>query len=154
MDVTIVLGELTDDKIREFKEAFKMYDKDNDGLISTQKLGAVLRALGNNPTEIEIQEMIDEVDSEEAWLMKEATCAGVKGCARYDNLGTKKKWMSDKIKMEMELTEGCRGNSADNFQQVGKIMRSKRYTSPFPSLSSNHNISKFQKLFRRSHNGL
>jgi len=41
-----------------------MYDKDHDGIINTQKLGAVLRALGHNPTEIEIQEMIDEVDSE------------------------------------------------------------------------------------------
>ncbi|KAJ8308903.1 hypothetical protein KUTeg_013777 [Tegillarca granosa] len=49
----------------EYKEAFNMYDKDHDGLIATQKLGAVLRALGNNPTEIEIQEMIDEVDPED-----------------------------------------------------------------------------------------
>ncbi|KAL3874513.1 hypothetical protein ACJMK2_037519 [Sinanodonta woodiana] len=46
-----------------------MYDKDNDGLISTQKLGAVLRALGNNPTEIEIQEMIDEVDSGDTGML-------------------------------------------------------------------------------------
>lgn len=41
-----------------------MYDKDHDGILSVQKLGAVLRALGHNPTEIEIQEMIDEIDSE------------------------------------------------------------------------------------------
>ncbi|XP_021344883.1 neo-calmodulin-like, partial [Mizuhopecten yessoensis] len=49
----------------EYKEAFNMYDKDHDGIISTQKLGAVLRALGHNPTEIEMQEMIDEIDSED-----------------------------------------------------------------------------------------
>uniref|UniRef100_K1R7V6 Calmodulin n=2 Tax=Magallana gigas TaxID=29159 RepID=K1R7V6_MAGGI len=48
----------------EYKEAFNMYDKDHDGILSVQKLGAVLRALGHNPTEIEIQEMIDEIDSE------------------------------------------------------------------------------------------
>jgi calmodulin len=39
-----------------------MYDKDHDGVISTHKLGVMLRSLGHNPTELEIQEMIDEVD--------------------------------------------------------------------------------------------
>lgn len=45
-----------------------MYDKDHDGILSVQKLGAVLRALGHNPTEIEIQEMIDEIDSEGTYI--------------------------------------------------------------------------------------
>lgn len=58
------LNQLTQDKVHEYKEAFNMYDKDHDGILSVQKLGAVLRALGHNPTEIEIQEMIDEIDSE------------------------------------------------------------------------------------------
>ncbi|XP_033736461.1 neo-calmodulin-like isoform X1 [Pecten maximus] len=61
----IPLSQLTEDKVHEYKEAFNMYDKDHDGIISTQKLGAVLRALGHNPTEIEMQEMIDEIDSED-----------------------------------------------------------------------------------------
>ena len=46
----------------EYREAFNMYDKDHDGVISTHKLGVMLRSLGHNPTELEIQEMIDEVD--------------------------------------------------------------------------------------------
>lgn len=46
----------------EYREAFNLYDKDHDGVISTQKLGVILRSLGHNPTELEIQEMIDEVD--------------------------------------------------------------------------------------------
>ncbi|XP_060570280.1 uncharacterized protein LOC132728623 isoform X2 [Ruditapes philippinarum] len=58
------LSQLTEDKLKEYQEAFKLYDKDNDGIISIQKLGRVLRAMGLNPTEIEVQEMIDEVDSE------------------------------------------------------------------------------------------
>lgn len=58
------LSQLTDDKIKEYQEAFNLYDKDNDGIIAIQKLGRVLRAMGLNPTEIEVQEMIDEVDSE------------------------------------------------------------------------------------------
>ena len=54
----------------EYKEAFNLYDKDKDGIIATQKLGRVLRAMGLNPTEIEIQEMIDEIDSESKLLVQ------------------------------------------------------------------------------------
>jgi Ca2+-binding EF-hand superfamily protein len=37
---------------------------DNDGTITTFKLGTVMRSLGYNPTEAELQEMIDEVDAD------------------------------------------------------------------------------------------
>ena len=36
-----------------------MFDKDGDGTVSTKELGAVLRSLGNNPTQDEIENMID-----------------------------------------------------------------------------------------------
>ena len=39
-----------------------MFDKDGDGSISTKELGIVMRSLGQNPTESEIQEIINEVD--------------------------------------------------------------------------------------------
>ncbi|KAG8805834.1 hypothetical protein FRC17_005306, partial [Serendipita sp. 399] len=48
----------------EFKEAFSLFDKDGDGTITTRELGTVMRSLGQNPTEAEIQEMINEVDSD------------------------------------------------------------------------------------------
>jgi calmodulin len=41
-----------------------MFDKDNDGLITIRELGTVMRTIGQNPTDIELQEMIDEVDSD------------------------------------------------------------------------------------------
>ncbi|VDI50101.1 uncharacterized protein LOC143067915 isoform X3 [Mytilus galloprovincialis] len=56
------LSQIQEDKVREYREAFNLYDKDHDGVISTHKLGVILRSLGHNPTELEIQEMIDEVD--------------------------------------------------------------------------------------------
>ena len=39
-----------------------MFDKDGDGTISTKELGIVMRSLGQNPTEQELQEIINEVD--------------------------------------------------------------------------------------------
>lgn len=56
--------QLTEDQIAEFKEAFALFDKDGDGAITTKELGTVMRALGQNPTELELQEMISEVDTD------------------------------------------------------------------------------------------
>eukprot|EP00744_Colponema_vietnamica_P002527 GILI01003945.1.p1 GENE.GILI01003945.1~~GILI01003945.1.p1 ORF type:complete len:153 (+),score=36.60 GILI01003945.1:104-562(+) len=56
--------QLTEDQIAEFKEAFSLFDRDNDGAIFTQELGIVMRALGLAPTQNELAEMINEVDTE------------------------------------------------------------------------------------------
>uniref|UniRef100_A0A8B9LPE2 Calmodulin n=1 Tax=Astyanax mexicanus TaxID=7994 RepID=A0A8B9LPE2_ASTMX len=48
--------------VPEFKEAFSLFDKDGDGTITTKELGTVMRSLGQNPTEAELQDMINEVD--------------------------------------------------------------------------------------------
>ena len=50
--------------ISEFKEAFSLFDKDGDGTITTKELGTVMRSLGQNPTEAELQDMINEVDAD------------------------------------------------------------------------------------------
>ena len=55
---------LTEEQIAEFKEAFSLFDKDGDGTITTKELGTVMRSLGQNPTETELQEMINEVDAD------------------------------------------------------------------------------------------
>ena len=45
------------------KEIFSKFDMTGNGSICTMELGAVLRRLGRNPTEVEIQHMIKEVDA-------------------------------------------------------------------------------------------
>jgi calmodulin len=37
---------------------------DGDGTITTKELGTVMRSLGQNPSEAELQDMINEVDAD------------------------------------------------------------------------------------------
>ncbi len=43
---------------------FPITDKDGDGTITTKELGTVMRSLGQNPTEAELADMINEVDAD------------------------------------------------------------------------------------------
>ena len=58
------IGQLTEEQIAEFKEAFTLFDKDGDGAITTQELRTVMQSLGQNPTEAELRDMIKEVDQD------------------------------------------------------------------------------------------
>lgn len=55
-------NKLRPDELSAFKEAFDMFDKNQDGTISTKELHAAMRRAGQNPTEAEVQDMINEVD--------------------------------------------------------------------------------------------
>ncbi|XP_076110387.1 neo-calmodulin-like isoform X1 [Mytilus galloprovincialis] len=46
----------------ELREAFRLFDKDGDGSISTDELGTVMRNLGQFPSSDEISQMIKEID--------------------------------------------------------------------------------------------
>ncbi|TFK60941.1 calmodulin-like protein [Pluteus cervinus] len=56
--------QLSEEQIAEFREAFSLFDKDGDGTITTKELGTVMRSLGQNPGESELQDMINEVDAD------------------------------------------------------------------------------------------
>ncbi|KRX11001.1 hypothetical protein PPERSA_03059 [Pseudocohnilembus persalinus] len=65
------MNELTPEQIKEFKEHFRLFDKDNDGSISTKELGEVMKSLGQKPTELELQEMVNEIDQDGNGLIDE-----------------------------------------------------------------------------------
>jgi len=54
----------TEEQIAEFKEAFSLFDKDGDGTIDNEELGTVLRSLGNQPTDEDVEDMIREADKD------------------------------------------------------------------------------------------
>ncbi|GMM32480.1 calmodulin [Martiniozyma asiatica (nom. inval.)] len=53
---------LTEEQVAEFREAFKIFDKDGDGKIDREELGTVMRALGQSPTQREIDDLVNEID--------------------------------------------------------------------------------------------
>lgn len=56
--------QLSPEQVAEFKEAFSKFDKDGNGSINTQELGAVMQALGKDLSEAELKEIISKVDTD------------------------------------------------------------------------------------------
>ena len=74
--------QLSNEQIAEFKEAFSLFDKDGDGSIATKELGTVMRSLGQNPTEAELQDMVNEVRVAGAAQRPGRPRLLLRGCAR------------------------------------------------------------------------
>uniref|UniRef100_A0A914HW86 EF-hand domain-containing protein n=1 Tax=Globodera rostochiensis TaxID=31243 RepID=A0A914HW86_GLORO len=53
---------ISEEEMVEYKEAFRLFDKDGNGSISCKELGVAMRSLGQNPTEQELLDMVNEVD--------------------------------------------------------------------------------------------
>ncbi len=56
--------DLTEETIKEFREAFALFDLDNDGNISPEELGNFMRKMGQKPKDEELRKMIAEVDAD------------------------------------------------------------------------------------------
>jgi Ca2+-binding EF-hand superfamily protein len=52
---------LSEEQVAELKQAFNEFDVDGGGTINTRELGWAMRAMGMNPTENELLELINEV---------------------------------------------------------------------------------------------
>ncbi|CAD5112518.1 DgyrCDS1730 [Dimorphilus gyrociliatus] len=56
--------QLQPEVIAEIQEVFSFFDKDGDGCITTRELGPVLRSLGHNPADSEINRLLEEFDED------------------------------------------------------------------------------------------
>ena len=54
----------TVEQIAEFKEAFALFDKDGDGTITKNELCTVMQSLGQDPTDQDLDDMINEIDQD------------------------------------------------------------------------------------------
>lgn len=54
--------DIPQDRQKEYREAFDMFDKNKDGVIEVTELRNVMRSLNHDPTKEELEEMINEVD--------------------------------------------------------------------------------------------
>ncbi|KAK3305871.1 uncharacterized protein B0T15DRAFT_213250 [Chaetomium strumarium] len=54
---------LPQDQIDQYKQVFEIFDKDGTGDITADELGNVMKELGLNPSEEELQDLINEVDT-------------------------------------------------------------------------------------------
>ena len=57
-----MVDELSEEEKKDFQLAFNLFDKERTGQIAPKTLGSIMRSLGQNPTESELQEMVNEVD--------------------------------------------------------------------------------------------
>ncbi|KAL4218381.1 hypothetical protein ACF0H5_023118 [Mactra antiquata] len=100
----------------ELKDAFEFFDVNGDGHICGKELGKVLRALGQNPTEKNIRELLEEADKDGDQVIT------------YDEyIKLLKNKLKDKNVVEIELREAFRvfdknrdGNL--NFQELQRAL--------------------------------
>ncbi|KAF9361428.1 hypothetical protein BGX34_007138 [Mortierella sp. NVP85] len=53
---------ISEDQIAEYREGFSLFDRKGNGTIESSALGDLLRALGQNPTQAQVQALITEAD--------------------------------------------------------------------------------------------
>merc|ERR1712144_7350 len=66
MGVDKMAMEFTDEEKKEFRKNFNLFDKKRTGSIPIADMGTVLRSLGQNPTEAELQALMEEVDADKS----------------------------------------------------------------------------------------
>ena len=58
------MEKLTKQELEDYEDAFRVFDRDGDGSITVTELGDVMRKLAMNPTDAELQDMVNEVDAD------------------------------------------------------------------------------------------
>lgn len=107
---------LTQRELEEMKEAFEFFDRNGDGTISHSELGKVLRALGQNPTEKCIAEVMQKADKN-----------GNKVLEYQEYVDLLQDYVKDPAVVEIELREAFRvfdkdRNNSLDFNELRKAL--------------------------------
>ena len=54
--------DLSRQQLKELREAFRLFDKNNEGKIGVEELGEVMKTMGLDPSKEELQDIIDNAD--------------------------------------------------------------------------------------------
>ena len=84
---------MSEEQIAELKQAFNEFDVDGGGTINTTELGYAMRAMGMNPTEQELLDLINEVIREASKNNKTERSSG-SGSERRLSLSILKKFQA------------------------------------------------------------
>lgn len=117
---------LTDEQVATFKEEFTMYDTDQDGFITKDELGTVLRSLGEDPSEMELSKMVAEVDvnnNDKIEFEEFLTMMAVKMYAECDEHSLIEAFKVFDVDMSGEIT-------AERFKEVFAVFQSDKGLSP------------------------
>ncbi|ONI06536.1 hypothetical protein PRUPE_5G066900 [Prunus persica] len=57
--------ELSDDQVEKLKQAFNNFDKDGNGTVTTDELSNVMTSIGQNPSEEELEEFIQQMGGDD-----------------------------------------------------------------------------------------
>eukprot|EP00501_MAST-03F_sp_TOSAG23-6_P000858 GSMAST32.ASY1.ANO1.894.1 assembled CDS len=53
---------LKPEQLKQWRQIFHLFDRTGDGVIEMKELGTIMRALWQNPTDAELQDLINDVD--------------------------------------------------------------------------------------------
>lgn len=85
--------QLSEEQVAKYKEAFDLVDEDADGVIYSKTLGTLLRALGYNPTEADLKEMISGMESDNNSTINFTEFLAIVGRGIKDSTGTEEELM-------------------------------------------------------------
>merc|ERR1712062_213047 len=108
-------GDFVPAEVTLFQDAFSHFDKTNSGMIPTKMLGQLLRFVGENPSDAEVQDLMNEVDM------------GSIGNFNFPNFLNMMLRKVDEINAEEEIREAFKvfdsnGDGFINRQELGYVM--------------------------------